>query len=66
METLPYYALHRLAGDRWEIVAPDDDPTRPPWRRIAICEATYTLDPATPTNPKTPKAARETELAAFG
>jgi hypothetical protein len=30
------YAVHRLPGDRWEIVATDDDPRRPPWRRVEV------------------------------
>ena len=31
------YAVRRVAGDRWAIEAPDDDPTRrAPWRTIAV------------------------------
>jgi hypothetical protein len=30
------YAAHRLEDGRWEILAPDDDPRRPPWRRAAV------------------------------
>ena len=33
---LPSFAVHRLADDRWEILSHDDDPRRPPWRRVAI------------------------------
>jgi hypothetical protein len=30
------YAAHRLGDGRWEIVAHDDDPRRPPWRRWTV------------------------------
>src|SRR5512139_1180064 len=33
---LSVYAVHRLADDQWEILAPDDDPRRPPWRRLVV------------------------------
>jgi hypothetical protein len=33
---VPYFAARRLGGDRWEIVAPNDAPFGPSWRRVAI------------------------------
>jgi hypothetical protein len=30
------FAVHRLSDGRWEILAPDDDPRRPPWRHIGV------------------------------
>jgi hypothetical protein len=30
------FAVRQLPDGRWEIIGPDEDPRRPPWRRIAI------------------------------
>ena len=32
------YAVHRLADGRWEVIAPDADPHRPAWRRVAVVD----------------------------
>jgi hypothetical protein len=32
----PVYALRRIEDDRWELIGPDDDPRRLPWRRWAV------------------------------
>jgi hypothetical protein len=29
----PVFAVRRISDYRWELVGPDDDPRRPPWRR---------------------------------
>jgi hypothetical protein len=29
----PIYAVRRITDERWEVLGPDDDPRRPPWRR---------------------------------
>jgi hypothetical protein len=38
MENVPCFAARRLDGDRWEIIAPDDDEllAGPPLRRAAV------------------------------
>jgi hypothetical protein len=33
------WSAHKLADSRWEILGPDDDPGRPPWRRLAIIDS---------------------------
>jgi hypothetical protein len=35
----PLYAVRRIAGDRWLISAPDDDPRTAAWRAVAIVSA---------------------------
>jgi hypothetical protein len=32
----PIFAVRRLTPDCWELVGPDEDPYRPPWRRWAV------------------------------
>ena len=32
----PVYAGRQLSDGRWEVVAPDDDPYRPSWRRWMV------------------------------
>jgi hypothetical protein len=39
------FAVHRLANGQWEIIAPDDDPCRPPWRRIVVLGLITTAEP---------------------
>ena len=45
------FAVHRVAGGCWEVLGPDDDPRRPPWRRWAVIARA----PAQP-NPTSPPA----------
>jgi hypothetical protein len=45
------FAAYRLPDGRWQLVAPDDDPRRPPWRRLMIVSATgYPGDKKPPTD----------------
>jgi len=42
---VPIYAAHLLADGRWELVGLDDDPRRPPWRRLAVLGSATTAEP---------------------
>jgi hypothetical protein len=41
IDHLPYFAVHRISAGRWEVLAPDDDPTRPPWQRAAVMDSAH-------------------------
>ena len=36
------YAVHRLSDGSWELLALDDDPYRPAWRRVVVISGAYT------------------------